>query len=334
MRSRSTPFPFRHGAAAPLLLAALGLLLVGCTTRPAPPAPASFDLQGHRGARGLAPENTLAAFTRALETGVSTLELDIGITRDGVPVIHHDERLNPAITRNVHGVWLADPAPRIRDLSVAELAGYNVGGLKPGSSYAAQFPDQTARDWEGIPKLADLFELVKKRGDTRVRFNIETKLTPDHPEDTVPPEQMVAALLQVIAQYGMEGRVSIQSFDWRTLKMVQVQRPAIPTVCLSGRLRNFNTVSPAWNAGLPLPANGSLPQLVKAAGCAVWSPNFQDVHANSLKDAHAQGLKLIPWTVNSREDMGRLIDLGIDGLITDRPDIAQAVLATRKIRAR
>lgn len=305
-------------------------LLAACAAAPR----AGFDLQGHRGARGLAPENTLAAFTRALETGVSTLELDIGVTRDGVPVIHHDERLNPFTARNIDGVWLAPPTPRIRDLSAAEIAGYNVGGIKPGSAYAAQFPDQTPRRWEAIPRLADLFELVQRRGDRKVRFNIETKLTPDHPDDTVSPAAMVAALLQVIARYGMEGRVSIQSFDWRTLKLVQAQKPAIPTVCLTARLPGFNTVDPRWNAGLALAPRQSLPQLVQAAGCAAWSPNYQDATAAAIMEAHQRGLQVIPWTVNRREDMGRMIDLGADGLITDRPDIGQAELAERKLRAR
>lgn len=310
------------------------LVLCGLLAACAGSGAGSFDLQGHRGARGLAPENTLTAFTRAMETGVSTLELDIGITRDGVPVIHHDERLNPAITRNLSGAWLLTPTPRIRDLTVAELADYNVGGLDPASAYAKQFPDQSARPYENIPRLADLFELVKRRGDTRVRFNIETKLTPDHPDDTVPPAEMVGALLKVIAQYGMEERVSIQSFDWRTLKLVQAQKPRIPTVCLTARYPNFNTVSPAWNAGLALDASGSLPQLAKAAGCAAWSPNFQDVSAPALAQARALGLSVIPWTVNRRADMEQLIDLGVDGLITDRPDIARAALAARKVRPR
>ena len=293
-----------------------------------------FDLQGHRGARGLAPENTLAGFTRALETGVTTLELDIGITRDGVPVIHHDEHLNPLTARNIHGVWLAAPTPRIRDLTVADLVGINVGRIQPKTPYAAQFPDQTPREWEAIPRLADLFELVKKRGDTQVRFNIETKLTPDRPDDTVGPQAMVAALLQVISQHGMERRVTIQSFDWRTLKLVQAQRPAIPTVCLSARVPGFDTVSPAWNAGLLLTDHKSMPAMVKAAGCAAWSPHFRNVDATAVQDAHALGLKVVPWTVNQRRDMEQMIAAGVDGLITDRPDIAQAALTARGLRAR
>lgn len=309
---------------------AILVLLAACAAAPR----SGFDLQGHRGARGLAPENTLAAFTRAMETGVTTLELDIGVTRDGVPVVHHDERLNPDITRNVGGIWLVAPTPRIRDLSAAEAASFNVGGINPGSAYAAQFPDQTQRPWESIPRLSELFELVQKRGDTQVRFNIETKLTPDHPDETVSPEAMVAALLPVIARYGMERRVTIQSFDWRTLKLVQAQKPAIPTVCLTARYPRFNTVAPEWNAGLSLEKYRTLPALAQAAGCAAWSPNFQDVTPDEVKDAHDRGLKVIPWTVNRRDDMARMIDDGVDGLITDRPDIAQAELTARKLRAR
>lgn len=306
-------------------------LLAACA---AAPRSTFFDLQGHRGARGLAPENTLSAFTRAMETGVTTLELDIGVTRDGVPMVHHDERLNPDLTRNIGGIWLVAPTPRIRDLSADEAASFNVGGIKPGTAYAAQFPDQTQRAWESIPRLSELFELVQKRGDTQVRFNIETKLTPDHPDDTVSPEAMVAALLPVITRHGMERRVTIQSFDWRTLKLVQAQKPAIPTVCLTARTPRFNTVAPEWNAGLALATYRTLPALAQAAGCAAWSPNFQDVTAEDVKDAHERKLKVIPWTVNRRADMGRMIDYDVDGLITDRPDIAQAELNARKLRAR
>jgi len=310
-------------------LAWLALLLIACAT---PAQERGFDLQGHRGARGLAPENTLAAFERGLEEGVSTLELDIGVTRDGVVVIHHDERLNPAITRDATGDWIAVPGPRLLDLSLAELKTYNVGTLKPGTAYAAQFPQQGSRQHEAVPRLAELFDLVRRRSDTHVRFNIETKLTPDHPQDTVAPQAMVAALLAVVAQYSMEKRVSIQSFDWRTLKLVQTLRPEIPTVCLSARLQNFNTVAPAWNAGLSL--TSTLAQLAKSAGCTAWSPNFQDVDAAAVADAHARGLQVIPWTVNRSEDIEHMVALGVDGLISDRPDIARALLAARNIRLR
>ena len=290
-----------------------------------------FDLQGHRGARGLAPENTLAAFTRALDIGVTTLELDIGMTRDGVVVIHHDARLNPDIARNAAGSWLAAPGPRLRDLSFAQLSAYNVGMLRPGSAYAQGHPEQTPREGERIPSLAQLFELVQKRGDTRVRFNIETKLWPGSPDDTFGPEALVGALLGVIAGHGMEARTTIQSFDWRTLTIAQTRAPQIPTVYLSAQRPTLNNidVKGLWTAGLLREKFASVPAMVQASGGAAWSPHFEDLTPELLKDAKARGLKVIPWTVNRREDMQRFIDMGVDGLITDRPDVGAALLKER-----
>src|SRR5512139_498146 len=122
----------------------------------------AFDLQGHRGARGLAPENTLPAFERALELGVTTLELDIAITRDGVLVISHDPVLNPDHTRDAAGRFLERPGPAIHALTWSELQSYDVGRLNPGTDYARQFPDQQPVDGTRIPRLADLFDLVKR----------------------------------------------------------------------------------------------------------------------------------------------------------------------------
>lgn len=316
--------PARVLKAAAIALAAA--IATGCATP-------SFDLQGHRGARGLAPENTLTAFTRALDIGVTTLELDIGVTRDGIVVIHHDERLNPDIARNPAGAWLTAPTPRLRDLTFAQLAQYNVGMLRPGTAYAQRYPEQTVRDSERIPSLAQLFDLVQKRGDTRVRFNIETKLTPDKPDDTVGPEPLVGAVLGVVAAHRMEARVSIQSFDWRALKIVQARAPQIATVYLSAQRPTFNTidVKGLWTAGMLPERFASLPAMVQAAGGTVWSPHFEDLTAELVRDAKTRGLKVIPWTVNQREDMLRLIDWGVDGLVTDRPDVGTLVLKQRNI---
>ena len=138
----------------------------------------ALDLQGHRGARGLAPENTLPAFATALSLGVTTLELDTGITKDGVVVISHNTTLNPDITRDRAGQWLGGPGPAIYNLTFPELQQYDVGRIKPGTDYAKQFPEQKAVDGTRIPRLAELFALVKKSGNEQIRFNIETKLSP------------------------------------------------------------------------------------------------------------------------------------------------------------
>jgi len=135
-----------------------------------------FDLQGHRGARGLAPENTLIGFHRALAEGVSTLELDIGVTRDGIAVIHHDNALNPNLTRGENGTWIATPIP-IRSLDLRELRRFDVGRMQPGSAYAARYPQQQAHDGQTVPTLDELFRMIRARGDDTVRFNIETKIS-------------------------------------------------------------------------------------------------------------------------------------------------------------
>ncbi|HSC00393.1 MAG TPA: glycerophosphodiester phosphodiesterase family protein, partial [Burkholderiaceae bacterium] len=126
---------------------------------------AAFDLQGHRGARGLAPENTLRAFEVALQHGVTTLELDVGITRDEVLVIHHDLALNPAIARDAQGRWLEQPSAPIHTMTWAELQRYDVGRLKPGHRYGANHPDQQPFDGARVPRLVDLFDLVKRSGN-------------------------------------------------------------------------------------------------------------------------------------------------------------------------
>jgi glycerophosphoryl diester phosphodiesterase len=292
---------------------------------------AAFDVQGHRGARGLAPENTLAAFRTALDLGVSTLELDVGLTRDGQVVVTHDRTLNADITRDARGQWLPATGPAVHTLTLAELQAYDVGRLRPGSRYAEGFPAQQAADGERTPTLAALFELVKARGDTRTRFNIETKLSPLAPAETAPPEVMVAALLAVVEQHGMAARVSVQSFDWRTLRLVQQRAPALTTVALSSRT-TLQDGGGAWTAGLRLADHGhSVPRLVKALGATVWSPSQADLTQPQVAEARALGLKVIPWTVNTPEAIERLIDWQVDGLISDHPERVLQALRQRGI---
>ena len=294
---------------------------------------AAFDLQGHRGARGLAPENTLPAFERALAIGVSTLELDVGLSADGVVVIAHDLHLNPLITRDAAGQWLiGSKGPLIRSLSLAQLQTYDVGRIQPGTPYASTFGSQQPLDGTRIPTLAALFERVKLLGGNGMRFNIETKINPEQPGDTASPEQMTEALLKVVRDAGMLQRVSIQSFDWRTLQIVQRLEPSIPTVYLSIQTANSNNIaSGAWTAGFKLAEHAGVPAMVKAAGGAVWAPNGGAVTQALVQQAQALGLKVIPWTINQVADMERLIAWGVDGLITDYPDRLREVMHQRQI---
>lgn len=295
----------------------------------------AFDLQGHRGARGLAPENTLGGFSRALAIGVTTLETDLGVTKDGVLVLSHDPLLNADIVRGPDGAWLASPGPAIHSLTLAELARYDVGRIRPGSKYAGTFAAQTPADGARIPTLAQLFALAEASGK-KPRFNIETKLSPDKPHETSDADTFARLVVDAIRAAGLERRVTIQSFDWRTLLAARRLAPEIETVCLTyeGTLEDrteggMRKPSP-WLAGLdPADFERSVPRLAAATGCGTWSPYFKELSAPAVAEAHALSLKVVPWTVNTREDLGAVIDMGTDGLITDYPDRAREVMAAR-----
>lgn len=309
-----------------LLLAAAGLAAV--IALPV----AAFDLQGHRGARGLAPENTLAAFRAALDIGVTTLETDVGVTADDVLVISHDRSLNPSLTRGPNGRWIDAPGPLLRSLKVSQLASYDVGRLDPASSYARQWPSQRAADGARIPSLAELFALVQA---SRVRLNVETKLSPLAPDETVDPKTFTRLVVEAIRQAGLRDHTTIQSFDWRTLIEAKRLDPAIRTACLTLEGGNNDTIKPdasgrsPWLAGLSLAESGSIAKLVRAAGCDVWSPFWKNLDADRLREAHSLGLRVTPWTVNEPAEIAMLIDLGVDGLITDYPDRARGVMKAK-----
>lgn len=321
LRDMRTPRPPR-AAGRPAAALAAALLL--------PIAASAFDLQGHRGARGLAPENTLAAFAVAAALGVDTLELDTVLTKDGIVVVSHDARLNPNLTRDAGGRWIDAPGAPIRSLTLAEVQVHDVGRLRPDSRYALGFPQQKAVDGEHIPTLAALFEQVRRSGNTAIRFNIETKLTPLEPELTPAPEAFVRSVLAVVDAYGTRPRITLQSFDWRTLKVAQALAPEVPTVCLSSQQSwGDNVADPRWTAGLSLADAGSVPKLVRAAGCAVWSPYFGDLTPALLAEAHALRLPVVVWTVNEPAQIAQMLALGVDGIISDRPDRVREAMAAR-----
>ena len=295
----------------------------------------AFDLQGHRGTRGLAPENTLAAFAKALAIGVTTLETDLAVTRDGVLVISHDPFLNPDVVRGPDGRWLAGKGPAIHTLTLAELKRYDIGRLNPDSKYGAQFPEQQPADGQRFPALTEVFDLVRA-SQQPLRLNIETKITPTNPEETVDAATFAGMVVNAVRKAGFAQRVTLQSFDWRTLLHAKRLAPEIETVCLTTEAANFDTVQRSsarpspWHAGLDLSAHGgSLPRLVKAAGCGSWSPFWRDVTPALVVESRALGLKVVPWTVNTPADMARLVDMNVDGLITDYPDRLRKVLADK-----
>ncbi|MDM0002989.1 glycerophosphodiester phosphodiesterase [Variovorax sp. J22P240] len=292
----------------------------------------ALDLQAHRGGRGLLPENTLAAFENALAMGVTTLEMDVAITSDGVAVISHDAALNPALTRDAQGQWIKASGPLIKTLTLEQVQSYDVGRLNPGHAYAKSFTQQQPRDGERIPTLASVLKRVKDLGATDVQFDIETKVFPNKPNDTVAPEDFVRIMLGVIREAGVVDRVMIQSFDWRTLQMFQAAEPRIRTMYLTIQNRNNNNVAdPAWTAGRMQRDYPTVGHMVKAAGGAIWAPNFNDIDAQAVTTAQAQGVQVMPWTVNEPADMGRMLDWKVDGIITDYPNRLREVMRERDV---
>lgn len=297
----------------------------------------ALDVQGHRGARGLRPENTLPSFETALDLGVTTLELDLHFTSDGQVVIWHDPGIDRVKCRLASGApdGLPDPDDVLvvpEDLMVRALTAEQLGWYQcDRNPDRSRFPDQTsdattlAASDHSIVTLGALFDFVATYGEsdskteaqrataTSVRFNIETKRRADEPQtigdefDGINAGPFELEILRVVAEYDLEDRVVIQSFDHRSLWAV---RAADPSIALAGL-----TVGPT-----------DLDDLA-SGGASIWSPSQRTVTQARVLEAHDVGLLVIPWTVNESSDMKRLIAMGVDGLITDRPDILVLLLS-------
>ncbi len=281
----------------------------------------SFLLQGHRGARGLFPENTLEGFAATIALGVDSIELDIAITRDGVPVVLHDPTLDPDITREPDGGWIGESGIRVRDLTAAEIARYDVGRLRPGSALAGRHPDQAPADGARIPTLAAVFAATPG-----TVLDVELKSRPDQPGMTVGPEEMAERVLACAEAEGATDRTVIRSFDWRGLRHLRRIRPALPLVWLTSP---STEAEPAlwWDIAAPESTEAAIAAEAEGAPWRpVWAPEHGRLDRARLGRAQSLGLGVIPWTVNERAEMDRLIAWGADGLCTDRPDRARAAM--------
>ncbi|NIP88198.1 MAG: glycerophosphodiester phosphodiesterase [Gammaproteobacteria bacterium] len=292
---------------------------------------ASTLIQGHRGARGLAPENSLPAFARAFSIGVDAVELDVGVSADGVVVVAHDRELNPDIARRADGTPLSEPTPTLHGLTLEQIKSFTIGRLRPGSVSARRFAEQDQLDGVTIPTLEEVVALAQAAADERVHFNIEIKTSPEQPQQTLPPERFAEVVVDEIRRLRIARRTWIQAFDWRVLQHVQRIAAEIPTGYLSAAQSWFDTVRAAdprpspWTAGFTVREFGTLPRMVMAAGGTMWCPYYEDVEPACIAEAHALGLRVFVWTVNGPADMRRLIEWSIDGVISDYPDRLRTV---------
>ena len=319
-----------------ILIAAIALC--ACKKKQSEPDPAArrVELQGHRGARGLAPENTIAGVRAAMAIGVDTIEIDVHLSADGIPIVYHDPELTPAFTRDPEGAWV-EPGIAVRSLTAAQLSTYDVGKVKPNTKYARRFPrSRPTPAPEPIPTLDAVIAEAETLSGKAIRYNIETKLRPEDPAGHA--AMLADAVIDVIRRRGIAGRTTVQSFDWRTLMRARDRAPEIDRSCLTSRGASSDTVeigrpgpSP-WTAALDVDDHGgSVPALVEAAGCTVWSPSAFSLKRAEVIDAHRRGLRVITWTVNDPADIARALDLGVDGIISDEPDRAREVMAARQL---
>lgn len=307
------------------LRAWVGALLVGFTVW-SPTASAvtpGFDVQAHAGGRGETTGESLAAFAKAIEIGVTTLELDINITRDGQPLVWHDPVIEPAQCSDTGPAVPGDPAypyvgKLVHDLTLVQLRTLDCGKPNP------EFPAAEVLYGNRIATLPEVFALA---GPSGVRYNIETKVAADHPGISADPQEFVDVILDSARVAGQVDRVEIQSFDWRTLPLVHRAEPAIPLVALWDA-QTWVPGSP-WVAGLDVPAVGDATTGAMLIGANILSPDYRLVDIGFVGQAHALGLKVIPWTVDDVDAMRRQIDTGVDGIITNYPTRLIGVLAAR-----
>jgi glycerophosphoryl diester phosphodiesterase len=334
----------KRNLAAVHFVAALALLsLVAAATAQAPAGtgaakpPEKPLVIGHRGAAGLLPENTLAAFKRGCELGVDAIELDVLASADGQLVVHHDFRLKPEIARTADGAWISSGSPpAIKALSLAQIKAYDVGRLQPKTPYAARFPAQSPVDGERIPTFKEVIDLFKTSCSPPTRLFVEIKTSPEEPNLTPPPEAVSEQVVTMLREAGIAERAWILSFDWRNLAHIQKTAPELATVYLTIVSPGLNTLKSGqpgaspWLAGLDIDDfSGSAPRAVKAAGGQVWSPHFRNLTPETLAEARQLGLLVSVWTPDAPEDFKKLIEMKVDAITTNRPDVLKRLLEGR-----
>lgn len=268
-------------------------------------------VHGHRGSRGTVPENTLPAFEAALMAEADVLEMDMGVTKDNVIVISHEPNIVPERCLDAEGNKLKKPVP-LRSLTLAEVKKYDCGTL-----VNPKFPQQLSVPGERIPTLDEVFAMVKASGyqaAPKVEFNIETKIFPAEPELTPSATDFARLVADTVARNGMEKRVIVQSFDVRTLKEIKKIAPAIRTSQLT--YEELVDIVPA----------------LKSAKADIWSPNYKWVTLESIKEAHAAGIQVAPWTINTKKEWDMAIAAGVDAIITDYPEALVEYLKSKKLR--
>jgi glycerophosphoryl diester phosphodiesterase len=295
----------------------------------------SFDLQSHRGGRGEWTEESLAAFSNSLKLGVTTLELDTHLTEDGKVVVWHDDTIQAGKCLDTAPATAGDAEfPYVGD-RVAELSLAQVKTLNCGFTQLAGYPEQDVIEGNRIAEFKDVYQLVRDTNAAKVRFNVETKVESSE-IGGAGMEALTKAVVIEIYKSGMADRTTLQSFDWSSLNLAKEIAPELPLVALSSGDAWMGVGQPGASrnlGGIDIDDyDGSLPKAAAAQGYDAVSPTFRSVTAGMIAEAHELGLPVIPWTVNTTADMARLVDLGVDGIITDYPTRLRTLMEERGLK--
>lgn len=309
-----------------------------------------FDLEAHRGGRDVRPENTLYSYSYAyaIELGATSIECDMQLTKDGQIVMSHNPILNSDITRDENGNYIENNKYDIRLMTVDELKKFDVGVMDPncGEYYDLHGKTQFTYDAK-IPTLEELMQLIQSYGDKNIVLNIETKSYPDPAsagyKNNADPKKFVEVFNNIVKKYDMEDRVVLQSFDWQTLIEMKKLNPNISTSALwqeqpswgrdSESLRRYEKKKSPWLGGLDIKDyQGNPVKAAHAIGADIISPYYTEISKQDVDEAHSLGMKVVPWTVNNEKDMNMLLDMGVDGIISDKPWLLKQVLEKRNIK--
>ena len=307
-----------------------------------------FDLEAHRGGRDVRPENTLYSYAYAIELGATSIECDMQLTKDGQIVMSHNPILNSDITRDENGNYIENNKYDIRLMTVDELKKFDVGVMDPncGEYYDLHGKTQFTYDAK-IPTLEELMQLIQSYGDKNIVLNIETKSYPDPAsagyKNNADPKKFVEVFNNIVKNYDMEDRVVLQSFDWQTLIEMKKLNPNISTSALwqeqpswgrdSESLRRYEKKKSPWLGGLDIKDyQGNPVKAAHAIGADIISPYYTEISKQDVDEAHSLGMKVVPWTVNNEKDMNMLLDMGVDGIISDKPWLLKQVLEKRNIK--
>lgn len=307
-----------------------------------------FDLEAHRGGRDVRPENTLYSYAYAIELGATSIECDMQLTKDGQIVMSHNPILNSDTTRDENGNYIKNNKYDIRLMTVDELKKFDVGVMDPncGEYYDLHGKTQFTYDAK-IPTLEELMQLIQSYGDKNIVLNIETKSYPDPAsagyKNNADPKKFVEVFNNIVKKYDMEDRVVLQSFDWQTLIEMKKLNPNISTSALwqeqpswgrdSESLRRYEKKKSPWLGGLDIKDyQGNPVKAAHAIGADIISPYYTEISKQDVDEAHSLGMKVVPWTVNNEKDMNMLLDMGVDGIISDKPWLLKQVLEKRNIK--